>query len=262
MKYLLMVGFVFLCVAFVAQSNPIDGNTIEAIWLFDDGAGDVVTDSSGNNRHGDIQGGAQWVADGRYGAALELDGVDDEVVITGYKGIGGTDPRTTVIWYRTTQQGGQRLVCWGANATAIKYHIRLHDTNTLRVETQGGQFYSNEPDLADGEWHHLAVVLPEGSTMCHDHLLYVDGVHIENTGGNDVGVDTDVTTNDVEIGYDQWIGHGNPAKGTIDEVAIFSAALTAAEINTIMNQGLGDVVLSVSPSGKLATKWADLKRSN
>ncbi len=262
MKYFLMVGFVFLCLTFATQGNPIDVNTIEGIWLFDDGAGGVVTDSSGNNRHGDIQGGAQWVADGRYGGALELDGVDDEVVITGYKGIGGTTPRTTVIWYRTTQPGDQRLVCWGANATALKYHIRLHDTNTLRVETQGGQLYSNEPDLADGEWHHLAVVLPEGSTMCHDHLLYVDGVRIENTGGNNVGVDTDVTTNDVEIGYDQLVGHGTHAKGTIDEVAIFSSALSAAEINTIMNGGLGDVVLSVSPGGKLAAKWADLKKSD
>ena len=102
MKYLLMVGFVFLCVAFAVRSNPIDVNTIEAIWLFDDGAGDVVTDSSGHNRHRDIQGGAQWVADGKYGGALEFDGVDDELVITGYKGIGGTTPRTTVIWYRTT----------------------------------------------------------------------------------------------------------------------------------------------------------------
>ena len=80
-----------------------------------------------------------------------------------------------------------------------KYHIRLHDANTLRVETQGGQLYANKPDLADGQWHHLAVVLPPGSTMCHDHLLYVDGELISDTGGTNIGVDTDITTNDVSL---------------------------------------------------------------
>lgn len=251
------VGMLLLIV--VGQSSAIDSAAIEALWLFDDGAGDTVRDSSGHNRHGTIQGDAQWTTDGKFGGGLELDGVDDEVVITGYKGIGGTTPRTTVLWYRTTQQGGQRLVCWGANADTNKYHVRLHDTNTLRVETQGGQLYSNTPDLADGNWHHLAVVLPEDSTMCHDHLLYVDGVLIEDVGGNDVGVDTDITTNDVEIGYDQWIQHGTPAKGTIDEVAIFSVPLTEEEINLIMAEGLSGVALSVSPGGKLAVTWGELR---
>ena len=94
------------------------------------------------------------------------------------------------------------------------------------------------------------------------HILYVDGVLIEDRGGNDVGVDTDIVTNDVEIGYDQWIEHGNYAEGTMDEVAIFNVALSGADINDIMNQGLADVLLSVEPGGKLATTWSSLKSGN
>jgi len=255
--------FVALCLMIAGQSSlAVDESALEGSWLFDDGSGDVARDSSGHGRHGTIQGDAEWTNDGKFGGALVLDGVDDEVVITGYKGIGGTDGRTTVLWYKTSQAGGQRLVCWGANATAIKYHVRIHDDNTLRIETQGGQLYANEPDLADGEWHHLAVVLPDGSTMCHDHLLYVDGVLIEDRGGNDVGVDTDIATHDVEIGYDQWIEHGTRANGIIDEVAILNVALSAADVKSIMNQGLSDVLLNVAPGGKLATTWASLKTSN
>jgi hypothetical protein len=258
-KLVLSLAVLFL-ICTIYSNAAIDSATLEALWLFDDGSGDTVRDSSGHERHGTIHGGAEWTKDGKYGGALELDGVDGEVVITGYKGIGGNTPRTTVVWYRTTKAGDQRLVCWGANATAKKYHVRLNDTNTLRVETQGGQLYANEPDLADGEWHHLAVVLPEDSDMCHDHLLYVDGVLIEDRGGNNVGVDTDIETNDVEIGYDQWIGHGDPAQGTIDEVAIFSAPLTQDDIKGIM-QGLSTTVLSVSPGDKLATTWGSLRSS-
>ncbi|MFC1716211.1 LamG-like jellyroll fold domain-containing protein [Candidatus Poribacteria bacterium] len=257
---LVCIGFAVMSLLLTGISGAaIDPGTIEAVWLFDDGAGGIVKDSSGNNRHGDIQGGAKWTNDGKYGGALELDGGDDEVVITGYKGIGGNDPRTTLIWYRTTQPGDHRLVCWGANVNTNKYHTRLHDANTLRVETQGGQLFANEPDLADGEWHHLAIVLPPGSTMCHDHLLYVDGVQITNTGGNDIGLDTDITTHDVEIGYDQWIGHGNPANGTIDEVAIISDDLSENDIINIMNNGLANSLLAVEPAGKLAITWGGVK---
>jgi len=236
----------------------IDEATVEAMWLFDDGGGNVLEDLSGHGRDGDLEGGTEWT-DGRFGGGLKLDGSTGEVVITGYKGIGGTTPRTTVLWYKTDRPGDQRLVCWGANVNTQKYHVRLHEAPTaLRVETQGGQLFATEPDLVDDEWHHLAVVLPPGSTMCHDHLLYVDGVQIKNTGGNNIGVNTDVTQNDVEIGYNKWIKHGNYAPGTFDEVAIFSVALSAADINAIMNLGLSGAA-SVSAKGKLATKWGQLK---
>lgn len=240
----------------------IDSSTIEAMWLFDDVQGETVIDSSGHGRHGTIQGGVEWVNGGKFGKALEFNGVDGEVVITGYKGIAGNTPRTTVVWFKTEKAGDQRLVCWGANATANKYHVRIHEGPfTLRVETQGGQLYSTGTELNDGEWHHLAVVLPEDSDMCHDHILYVDGEVEENRAGNNVGVDTDVTANDVELGYNQWIGHGDYAQGTMDEVAIFSVPLTQDDVKSIMLQGLSSTVLSVSPGGKLATTWGSLREN-
>jgi len=260
----ILVSGMSICVlllSVIAQSSAVvDRATIEGLWLFDDAAGNVAGDSSGHNRHGDIMGEAQWAKDGRFGGGLELDGVDDEIVITGYKGIGGADPRTTLMWYRTDlEQADQRLISWGIGTNTKKYHIRLHDTVTLRVETQGGQLYSNKPNLADGNWHHLAVVFPENSTMCHEHLLYVDGALIEDTGGKDVGVDTDVTTLDMEIGYAQWIGGGIHTKGTIDEVALFSVPLTEADVNLVMQEGLSGSTLSVSPGRKLAATWGRLK---
>lgn len=259
-------GFMFsliilLLVLGTQVSIAIDTSKIEAMWLFNDGAGNVLRDSSGNNRHGAIEGDAKWTTDGKFGGALEFDGVDDEVVITGYKGIGGSAPRTTVLWFRTTEQRAHRLVCWGANANTNKYHIRTHDTpRTLRIETQGGQLYSTTTEVTDGNWHHLAVVLPEGSTMCHNHRLYVDGQLQESTGGTDVGVDTDVTQNDVEIGYDKVIKNADYTKGTIDEVAIFSIALDENDIKGIMLEGLSGSLLSVSSPNKLATTWGNLKR--
>ncbi len=253
----ILVVMILVC---SSQANAaFDMAKVEGVWLFDDGDGDIARDSSGHGRDGDIEGGAGWEKDGKFGGALELDGLDDQVVITGYKGIGGTDPRTTLFWFRTTGPLNQRLVCWGTNTDTKKYHIRVHDLLTLRVETAGGQLFGTENPISDGEWHHLAVVLPEGSSMCHDHLLYVDGVLQENTGGTDVGVDTDNATNDVEIGFDKVISQGVHAVGTIDDLAIFNIALEENDIEAIMLQGLSGVVLSVTPAEKLAGTWGALK---
>ena len=182
-------------------------------------------DSSGHKRNGTIVGQDKWVK-GKFGGGLELSGTqNNEVIIEGYKGIGGNSLRTTVLWYWTKKVGRCRLVCWGANDTAIKYHVRIHEGDTFRVETQGGQLFANKPKLTDSEWHHLACVFLPGGKMCHDHILYVDGVEIKDRGGDNVGVDTDTKTNDVEIGWNKWVGHGDPAQGVFDEVAIFQHSL-------------------------------------
>jgi hypothetical protein len=68
----------------------IDLVTIEGLWLFDEGSGNVAKDLSGNDHHGEILG-AKWVS-GKYGKALEFDGVDDDVVINTYFGIEGQNP--------------------------------------------------------------------------------------------------------------------------------------------------------------------------
>ena len=78
----------------------IDSKTAEVLLLFDEGSGGVAEDASGNGNDAEVSG-TQWV-DGPFGKALEYDCVDDNVVITGYLGIGGTDPRITVASNRCT----------------------------------------------------------------------------------------------------------------------------------------------------------------
>jgi len=53
---------------------------------------------------------------------------------------------------------------------------------------------------------------------------------------------------------------GESYSGAIDDLAIFSVALEQADIAGIMENGLGNLT-SVDASGKMATTWADLKKS-
>ena len=69
----------------------------------DENSGLVAGDSSGNSRNGAISG-ASWAV-GKVGTALSFDGVDDEVIATGYKGISGSTPRTIAAWIKTSTTG-------------------------------------------------------------------------------------------------------------------------------------------------------------
>lgn len=244
----------------VPSYAAIDPGTIEGLWLFDEGNGGVARDSSRNGRDGAITG-AKWV-DGKFGKALEFDGVDDMVVITGYFGVGGKDPRSTVFWWKGSDAIQHSWVKWGIESTGQKYYIRGDTTVagkvTLRVEVQNGQSYGSI-NVCDGVWHHLAVVLPKGSDSVKDHLLYVDGVPEVNPAGTDLNMDTDSKATEVHIGA-RVTDHAF-AKGIIDEVAIFKAALSVDDVKNIITRGLDKALnlTAVFPAGKLAVTWSRIK---
>ena len=46
----------------------------------------------------------------------------------------------------------------------------------------------------------------------------------------------------------------------LDEVGVFNRALSEDEVNSIMNEGLGTIYLSVEPSAKMAVTWGQVKK--
>ena len=66
----------FFTISIVAAIEP--GSAI-GIWLLNEGDGNTINDSSGNENHGELMGG-KWV-DGPSGPALSLNGVNDRVIV-------------------------------------------------------------------------------------------------------------------------------------------------------------------------------------
>lgn len=252
------LGIIFfgLCTNGIVDAALIDEDTIELAYLFDDDQGNIAKDGSGNGRDGEISG-AKYVK-GVFGTALEYDGVDDNLLIPNYAGIGGTEPRTTVFWFKSAGVREHSWVKWGRNAAGVKYYIRAHVSGAqcfLRVEVNGGQNFGAD-DVCDGEWHHCALVFPEGSDSVQDHKLYVDS-KLQTKTGTDKEMNTDGETVTINIGA-RITGHAFML-GLLDEVAIFNVDLTVDQINTIQNNGLIGA-LGVDPQGKLATRWGMLKK--
>ncbi|MEC5127716.1 LamG-like jellyroll fold domain-containing protein, partial [Verrucomicrobiales bacterium BCK34] len=207
----------------------------EFFYTFDSVTGVVVEDLSGNGRDATYAGDPVF-ASGIIKDGVAQDGVGDYGVVTGYKGVGGTDSRTMAAWIKVptsgtnTNDGG--ILSWGDDAGGEKWVWRLNGDD-LRVEMANGGIESRGVDVTDGEWHFVAVVF-EGTTH-QDVTFYVDGVELtETTSGASVNTDTGVQGAEVFIGTDRVTssatGGERDFNGELDEVGVWNRALTAAEI--------------------------------
>jgi hypothetical protein len=169
------------------------------------------------------------------GEALALDGVNDFAQLIGYKGIGDNAPRTLSLWVKTAvnQADGTFLIGWGDTgyAQGIRFDLGLQGgrNDQLRNEYNAGSYAlsSTGTVIANNQWRHTAVVWDGLKTA-----FYMDGTPY---GTQTPALVNTQLTEDVCIGTGirQAFGGYTDARwtqGLIDDVQIYSTALTAEDI--------------------------------
>ena len=116
----------------------------------------------------------------------------------------------------------------------------------------------------DNNWHHMAVVRNISDVSIY---LYVDGV-LTNANEDVTTISTSSTT-DLYIG--KWTNYdAYSLNGSIDDIGIWKAALSACEIQDLYNAGLNSVANSVTQTGPLLDsdqsgaiyQWLDCDNGN
>ena len=195
---------------------------------------------------------------GKFGSALSFDGKGGYAE-SSFRGIGGTEPRTVSFWVKVPEdfkpREGFAIVSWGhfegPNPGAVwQVSINPIERNGpvghLRVGAHGGQVIGST-DLRDGRWHHVAVVLFQGShpDIGKHVLLYLDG-ELEPISRRALHeVDTEIEKADHGV----WLGRnvaysgsepdfrdGGFFRGAVDEVFIVAGALSQEEIRGLMQR--------------------------
>jgi hypothetical protein len=229
----------------------IDPKTIIGMWLLDEGQGEVAKDTSGKGNNG-IVVGAEWV-EGKFGKALAFDGSSHVEIPATANTDNYVEGFTYLLWVKpTAAQGGNTRVIerdWH-NPT-----IQIEASNFYGSIVIGGvEAGSNVRGgtWVQGEWSFVALTW-NGSTLS----LYVNDKMVAD---KKVGK-PDLTKNNSggSIWLAKWkAGAGWDYKGVIDEVAVFSAALSADDLKSIMNNGL-DKYSAVSSLDKLTSTWGQVK---
>jgi len=200
--------------------EPPAGGDVAAIYYFDEGAGEMLFDSSGEGNHATIDG-AVWVSEGYNGAALEFDGMNDvaetTVNLTNY-------PTFTVTgWFNPNLIDGREGVITGAGLY-MNYWTSSFGVNLVNTEnTYFCGFGSlGLPELRT--WNFIAVSY--NGDECALHYL-----------GNYQS--KDVSDGEVLKSGKLRIGRGNPSygdswfEGMMDEVRVYNRALNQVEIETL-----------------------------
>jgi hypothetical protein len=213
-SYLLNVQKAVPLITISNGTHSINTSGLVAYWKFESiNSTNYTPDSSGQNNDGILNNFNISFA-GRFGSALNLDGIEDFISVPSSNSLNITGNAITLsVWVRTDGDGDI--------IATYSYMIRITGGNVEgRISNASGWQTVNGGPVSKGLWHHL--------TMRYNgthESVFVDG----KTTGN-----SKVTGNLISMGSKLKLGYyWNFFNGTIDEVTIFNRALDNAEISML-----------------------------
>ena len=261
--------FFIVCLIFAGNSHAQPFlDDIVAMWLFDEGKGKTVEDSSGNGLHGEFGRKPEFV-EGQFGTALSFNGGESGawVEMNAPVKIESVDfsfgcwikPDLAQICWATIFAGKDQheadtgfafeqsncLVNWNriVIGNIINWNAIGNPRNTVQLEPE--------------KWNHVVFV-----RQGREGIWYHNGKPDRQKRGKfyiDLGSDHPVgpSRENFRIGNTKFNERRGWA-GSLDEVFIFRRALTQLEVTKVMDEGLVEAQ-AVDVKGKIATVWGQIK---
>jgi beta-galactosidase len=199
--------------------------TLVGWWKLDND----VKDSSGAGNNGTIVGTPTYVAAGRIGASLKLNGTTDYIDCGNAANLNMTDVVTLSAWIKPAGLGNsayQTFISKGDHA----YVLAQTNVNQLQLAIYDGTWYSANSaavtSTMNGSWHHVAGTY-DGTQV----KLYVDGKMAASTLRTGV-IATDTFV--LSIGRNSEAS-GRLFTGEMDDVRIYHGVLPTSEIVKLAN---------------------------
>src|SRR3989338_5701162 len=149
-------------------------------WLFNEGSGTTVQDSSGNSNTGTLVNGPIWVT-GRYGPGLNFDGVNDYVDVGSGYSFDNLKQQTKTMWLKfNALKTNEAFFGRGDNNFAGDTFIRTDTLNPdeIRVSSvQSGtdtEYTTSNANLVVGQWYFLAVTYDDSAVP--RHRIYINAI--------------------------------------------------------------------------------------
>jgi hypothetical protein len=196
--------------------------TTSAHWKLDETSGTTAADATGSGNTGTVTGSATWVS-AVHNNGFSFNGTT-KIQASGL--IGSPSNVTVAAWANLTaaDTNGAEVISLGD-----RFVLRLDDASSTRATFWNGSSWvtvSISQTFAGTGWHHFAATFDDAANTLR---LYVDGVQAAS-------VTTSSSISYFGGGSNTVIGrHGNAATnrdftGTMDDVRVYSDALTATQV--------------------------------
>lgn len=260
------------------DNSRMNADAIASSWNFAEGTGDVTRDTAGINTLSLIQenGVVSWITPGKVGAYALNKAANISSVYSPISGDAVDIPSLASaelsfsVWYRTTTVpsiysatlvhvgstedankliGGERWLYLLDNNTIGLSTYSIYNDGDVRVALTGTHVVQSPviPTLYDGNWHHIVGVFAgagvTGSTLYFDGVLQAGPKLLTpyNNGPLYYSASTKVGS--------FWTNHGisnaypsvklHQYVGDLDNITLFSSALTQADVTALYNGGDG-----------------------
>ena len=249
--YLSLMVVLLTCVAMFSSPVSIHADIPEELVLyytFDTEENGTITDLSGNGNDATIKGQPDWVT-GKIGDALEFSASGQSLEVANSDTL-NSEEITIALWVNWSGETLPNHLIEKFTYQSGGYVFKMEGTETnlwLYGEAADAHMLRARPQPLPDEWTHLAVTF-DGSVQSG----YVNGIKTP------------------DMVWEGAVGHANVSlqmgahssmtfTGMLDEVAIYSRALTEEEILDTME--IGHVTdMAVRPMDKLTGTWGHLKK--
>jgi hypothetical protein len=221
------------CTAPAPTPTPTPSSDLVGAWGFNEASGSTVSDKSGNSNTGTIAGATRTTA-GKFGSALQFDGVNDAVSVPDSASLDLSRGMTLEAWVYPTSVSSWQSVVFKENRAAGHQSYSLYGPDGSKkaaAEVATGTTYTSLPGstaLPANTWSHIAATY-DGATL----KVYVNGVQ----RGSKALAGSLVATNDpLKFGgnavWSEWF------KGRIDEIRVWKSARTQSQVAADMNAAI------------------------
>ncbi|HYJ75917.1 MAG TPA: PKD domain-containing protein [Kineosporiaceae bacterium] len=248
-------------------ASAVLGTGAAPYWRLDDAAGTTVADAAGalpGTSGSGVGHGAGAIA-GDTDTAATFDGTVNGRIASSGTAVAGPNVFSVEAWFRTTTTTGGKIMGFGnaASGSSSSYdrHVYMDNAGRLRfgVYTKAVHVVGNGTAYNDGAWHHVVGTLgPQGLAF------YVDGA----LAGSDPATTSAQGYNGYwRVGGDtlgtSWPGTPTSSNfaGSIDEVAVYSTALTAAQVQDHYVRGTKPAAANQPPAASFTASASGLVAS-
>ncbi|RKU06235.1 hypothetical protein C6501_19165 [Candidatus Poribacteria bacterium] len=257
LRNLCLLGFAALLIFAVSFTDAVEQDDILVYYSFDKLDGDIFKDDSGNGNDAKLTGNGKLV-DGQFKKAIHLNGgvvqlspANDFIVPIGENG-----QITMEAWFfmnsHANHSGIISIEVPGGNCCEFRTMVNpdfkpFWDAGHHKDKSLGNFTFELK------EWYHY-VLVANGK----DGKIYINGEFI---GSKDENIEFPKWKQaEIFVGAGETPNHHKVEDAIIDEVVIYSKALTAEEVKASMELGVAGV-LAVEAKNKLAVTWGQLKES-